>query len=70
MIERPMDLGTVKARLEALQYATIDDWICDMRLIWSNACEYNGDDHEVSKMATVLSAKFEDLCSDLLRCVT
>lgn len=41
VIKRPMDLGTVKLRLEEGGYATPHDIASDVRLIWENCRTYN-----------------------------
>ncbi|VVA40158.1 PREDICTED: mRNAion factor, partial [Prunus dulcis] len=39
-IWRPMDLGTVKSKLERGVYSSADDFAADIRLIFSNAFRY------------------------------
>ena len=56
-----MDLSTVKKKLEAGEYSYSDQLADDVRLIWSNARQYNGDDDHVTKVGETLSAKFEEL---------
>ncbi|CAM9301380.1 unnamed protein product [Scytosiphon promiscuus] len=41
IIKRPMDLGTVKLRLERGAYETADACAADVRLIWENCRTYN-----------------------------
>ena len=41
IIKRPMDLGTVKLRLERGAYATPEACAADVRLIWENCRTYN-----------------------------
>lgn len=60
VIKEPMDLGTVKERLESNYYASIQEFIEDTRLIWSNAMAYNRPDSDVHKMAKSLSDIFEE----------
>ena len=43
VIERPMDLGTMKKRLDQGQYADLDAFKADMKLIWSNCFTFNQD---------------------------
>lgn len=38
---RPMDLGSVKERLRTNWYATVRDFVCDVRLTFRNAQLYN-----------------------------
>lgn len=60
VIKEPMDLGTVKERLDTNYYASVQDFIEDTRLIWSNAMTYNHPDSDVYKMAKTLSDIFEE----------
>ena len=42
MINQPMDLGTVMAKLERGCYPSLDALRADIELIWQNAEDYNG----------------------------
>jgi hypothetical protein len=42
IIHRPIDLGTVCRRLDAHEYATKNDVLTDIQLVWSNAMTFNG----------------------------
>jgi len=62
IIKQPMDLGTVKAKLEAkdaCEYASPQDFATDIRLIFTNCYKYNPPDHDVVKMARKLQDVFE-----------
>jgi hypothetical protein len=50
IVKHPMDLGTVKKRIESDDYATIEDIANDIRLIWSNCMVYNRDGSEVTSI--------------------
>ena len=41
VIKQPMDLGTIKRKLEHNQYATVDDFEADMRLMIDNCLTFN-----------------------------
>lgn len=60
VIKEPMDLGTVKERLESNFYGSVQEFIEDTRLIWSNAMLYNRPDSDVHQMAKTLSEIFEE----------
>lgn len=47
IIKSPMDLGTVKYRIEADKYQTIDEIALDVRQVWQNCMIYNRDGSEV-----------------------
>lgn len=59
IITRPMDLGTIKSRLEKNMYSGIEEFAADVRLTFSNAMLYNPPDNSVHKMAVELKNIFE-----------
>ncbi|OQR78110.1 bromodomain-containing protein 2 isoform X2 [Tropilaelaps mercedesae] len=59
IIKQPMDLGTVKAKMERREYRTPDEFAGDVRLVFTNCYKYNPADHEVVKMARRLQDVFE-----------
>lgn len=58
-VKHPMDLGTVQAKVNSQQYSTIDEFVADVRLIFSNCYAFNGHDSPVSTMATELEKAFD-----------
>jgi Bromodomain len=48
IVQRPMDLGTIKKRIENDDYNVVEDIASDVRLVWSNCMLYNRDGSEVS----------------------
>ncbi|MCO5550694.1 hypothetical protein L7F22_004184 [Adiantum nelumboides] len=63
IIKRPMDLGTIRGRLEAKDgtgYRHIRELCEDVRLVFRNAMLYNESWTEVHVMAKALLHKFED----------
>ena len=59
VVTQPMDLGTVKARLEACYYSHPDQAACDVRLVFANARRYNAAGTDVHIMACTLLEAFE-----------
>ncbi|KAK1436732.1 hypothetical protein QVD17_02514 [Tagetes erecta] len=59
VIKQPMDLGTVKTKLNSGKY--VDPWgfVADVRLTFSNAMTYNPRGNDVHVMAETLSKYFE-----------
>lgn len=57
-IKRPMDLGTIKKRLENRYYCSSSEAIEDFNLIFQNCYAYNTPDNEVVKMAKKLEKMF------------
>ena len=51
VIQHPMDLGTVKLKIDAKSYANVDEFLSDMRLICSNAKKYNGEESFIALMS-------------------
>ena len=60
VIEKPMDLATVKQNLNLKRYRTIHHCADDIRLIWSNCKKYNGEGSVYYSLADNLSTKFEE----------
>lgn len=44
IIQKPIDLGTIKAKLTGNCYSTVEDCLNDIQLIWDNCKLYNGKD--------------------------
>ncbi|XP_074598336.1 homeotic protein female sterile-like isoform X3 [Brevipalpus obovatus] len=59
IIKRPMDLGTIKSKMDRREYKKPDDFASDVRLVFSNCYKYNPSDHEVVAMARKLQDVFE-----------
>jgi bromodomain-containing protein 4 len=59
IIKKPMDLGTVKHKLDSREYKTADEFAADVRLIFANCYEYNPPGDDVVAMARKLEDVFE-----------
>lgn len=59
VVKNPMDLSTMKKKLDAGAYNTADEFEADFRLIVENCLLYNGAESEISKLAHELTAVFE-----------
>ena len=59
VIKQPMDLGTMKNKLENRDYNTHLEFAADMRLIFTNCYKYNPADHDIVAMARKLQDVFE-----------
>ena len=46
-VHQPMDLSTVRAKLQSGEYSCPNSFISDIRLIFNNAKTYNRKDSEV-----------------------
>lgn len=60
VIKNPMDLGTVKSRLDKNWYNSPMEFAEDVRLTFHNAMTYNPQGHDVYIMAEVLLKLFEE----------
>lgn len=54
IIKKPMDLGTVKKKLDARQYATPQEFKDDVNQIVTNCCTYNAKGTQVHECAVQL----------------
>ncbi|XP_044756346.1 bromodomain-containing protein 3-like isoform X2 [Coccinella septempunctata] len=59
IIKKPMDLGTVKQKMDNREYRSAQEFASDIRLIFTNCYKYNPEDHDVVAMAKVLQEIFE-----------
>lgn len=60
VIKHPMDLGTIKKRIDEGFYCNVKEMCNDMRLVFANAIKYNQAGTDVYFMAIKLSSEFED----------
>ena len=60
VVETPMDLGTVRRKLEAQQYRSVDYFSTDVRLVFQNAMLFNPTFHGVHVDAKALMANFQE----------
>jgi len=60
VIAQPMDLGTIKGRLESGHYSKHAQVAEDVRLVWNNCKAYNQEGSYLYKIAEKLAGKFEE----------
>ena len=60
-----MDLRTVKSHIKCGDYRSIDEFLQDMLLIFSNSVRYHKRTSAIRKAANSLRRYFEKRCSDL-----
>ncbi|XP_004294084.1 PREDICTED: transcription factor GTE4-like isoform 2 [Fragaria vesca subsp. vesca] len=60
IVKHPMDLGTVKSRLDKNWYKTAAEFAEDVRLTFNNAMLYNPKEQDVHVMAALLLKLFEE----------
>lgn len=66
IVKKPMDLGTVKRKLDRDQYVDIEECAQDIRLIWTNCKTYNADGSDFYLLASSFSKRFEDRFQKIL----
>ncbi|XP_040896152.1 bromodomain testis-specific protein [Toxotes jaculatrix] len=59
IIKQPMDLSTIRRKMDRREYANAKDFAADVRLMFSNCYKYNPPSHEVVYMARKLQEIFE-----------
>ncbi|XP_076584478.1 bromodomain-containing protein 4-like isoform X2 [Chaetodon auriga] len=59
IIKHPMDLSTIKKKMDNRQYRDAQEFAADVRLMFSNCYKYNPPDHDVVAMARKLQDVFE-----------
>lgn len=65
IISHPMDLGTIKSKLEKNIYSSMEEFAADVRLTFSNAMTYNPPTNDVHLMAKELNMKFRNKWKDM-----
>ncbi|XP_028443739.1 bromodomain testis-specific protein isoform X2 [Perca flavescens] len=59
IIKQPMDLSTIKKKIDQREYTIAKEFAADVRLMFSNCYKYNPPSHEVVYMARKLQEVFE-----------
>ncbi|XP_075799174.1 bromodomain testis-specific protein [Microtus pennsylvanicus] len=59
IVTNPMDLGTIKGKMDNQEYKDAHEFAADVRLMFMNCYKYNPPDHEVVAMARMLQDVFE-----------
>ncbi|XP_007468616.1 PREDICTED: bromodomain testis-specific protein [Lipotes vexillifer] len=59
IVKNPMDLGTIKAKMDNQEYKHAYEFAADVRLMFMNCYKYSPPDHEVVTMARMLQDVFE-----------
>eukprot|EP00466_Bigelowiella_natans_P010333 jgi/Bigna1/47311/estExt_Genewise1.C_120101 len=65
VIKHPMDLGTIKSRLDRGYYTEKQTFAEDIRLVFSNACKFNPPHSRVHQMALTMKEIFENKFAEL-----
>ena len=65
IITKPMDLGTVKTKMDSRSYSDAEEFAADVRQIFNNCYVYNPETHDVVAMARKLQEVFENRFKNL-----
>lgn len=60
IVKKPMDLGTIRNKIEQNEYDSISSFIADVELVWSNAILFNGRNSMIFNIVRYLQAKFKE----------
>lgn len=61
IIQRPMDFGTIKKKLNSYLYTNCKEFLEDMELVFSNCIIYNGEKSVVGNMCINVRNEFKRL---------
>ncbi|KAJ3341127.1 hypothetical protein HDU91_000750, partial [Kappamyces sp. JEL0680] len=65
IIKYPMDLSTIRKKLELAEYATSDEFEADFRLMLDNCYKFNGVGSEIANLGKQLEALFNQKWSEM-----
>jgi hypothetical protein len=57
VVSKPLDFGTIRKRLDANAYMSLDDFVSDVNLVLSNARQFNAPHSLVHHMADALQVR-------------
>ena len=63
IVKHPMDLGTIKSRIDAGLYTNKDDLIADIQLVWNNAKKFNPNGRKVYDRKVYEAAEYLEIFS-------
>jgi len=66
IIRSPMDLGTIRKRLDDQLYKTRDDFCADLHLMFNNCVTFNEDESPVGKAGFSLKTYFDARWAELI----
>lgn len=64
-IPHPMDLSTIRKKLDSKAYASVEEFVDDVKLMFRNCYTYNPPESDVHKMGRNLEAVFDDAMAHL-----
>ncbi|KAI4382741.1 hypothetical protein MLD38_008663 [Melastoma candidum] len=70
VIHKPMDIGTIRSKMEGKAYKNVREIYADVRLVFKNAMKYHNEKSDIHVKAKTLLRKFEEKWLQLLPKVT
>lgn len=64
IVKKPMDMGTIKTRLNQGFYENGQDFLDDMALTFSNCITYNGAESEIGKLSLNIESEYKRLLKE------
>eukprot|EP00742_Colponemidia_sp_Colp-10_P011283 GILJ01012519.1.p1 GENE.GILJ01012519.1~~GILJ01012519.1.p1 ORF type:complete len:1238 (+),score=199.53 GILJ01012519.1:293-3715(+) len=65
LISRPMDISTMQRKLHQGQYASVNPFIADLKLIWSNCRSFNLDSSVIFSFANIMESYADKLVAKI-----
>eukprot|EP00826_Nyctotherus_ovalis_P018954 TRINITY_DN15767_c0_g4_i2.p1 TRINITY_DN15767_c0_g4~~TRINITY_DN15767_c0_g4_i2.p1 ORF type:complete len:305 (+),score=68.76 TRINITY_DN15767_c0_g4_i2:53-916(+) len=62
IIKNPIDFGTIKNKLKEMMYTSYEEFVSDMKRVFSNCILYNGENSKLADIARNLRAEFAKQC--------
>ncbi|KAI0817387.1 Bromodomain-containing protein [Xylaria sp. FL0064] len=69
-IKKPMDLGTIKKKMDSGEYNTAEEFEADVRQIFENCYTYWGRNHEMSAAAERFQKSFEEKFAEMFKWIS
>ncbi|OMJ79332.1 hypothetical protein SteCoe_20674 [Stentor coeruleus] len=64
IIKKPMDINTIRNKIQNHKYEAIEDSLKDIQLIWDNCRTFNQEKSVIVKRANIMEKKFRKYCED------
>ncbi|KAI1298953.1 Bromodomain-containing protein [Xylaria venustula] len=69
-IKKPMDLGTIKKKMDGGEYSTAEEFEADVRQIFENCYTYWGRNHDMSAAAERFQKSFEEKFAEMFKWIS
>lgn len=65
VVKKPMDLGTIRKKIQEKKYRTVKEWRNDIELIWSNSLQYYQKQTIYYNVTKYLQEYFREISNDI-----